>query len=350
MGCLKIPYPEKNYEPCLRVAHKNFVNSSEKRSNYYPFGLTMAGISDKALNFGSPENKYRFNRGNELQNKEFSDGSGLEAYDAVNRMYDPQVGRFWQVDELAESNWEESPYAFAHNNPISFNDPLGLDPDPDHPDPYENGGRIKELERITLVSIPKSYWAQRRLYYDIMNQLNRRGATIFDIMQPSLKNMMYHQNDDTRSESKLAEMTRASDKIFLEAASWFIPTGWITKVRYLKYASYLFKLKRGRVFWSGGMEVAGVVAKGYAKLFGGQTLEMTLKGKYLTILTNLKGYEAIKPLWEKASVEFAKDAAGTVNIFQNATEGIRVTSTFVTKEYPILKNNGVEMIFHDVFK
>jgi RHS repeat-associated protein len=85
----------------------------------------MAGISDKALKTQYAENKYRYNGGNELQNKEFADGSGLEEYDASARMYDPQIGRFWQQDPLAEmfENW--SPYSFANNNPILFNDPLG---------------------------------------------------------------------------------------------------------------------------------------------------------------------------------------------------------------------------------
>jgi RHS repeat-associated protein len=104
-----------------------------EETHYYPFGLTMAGISDKALKNGYEENKLRYNGGNELQNKEFSDGSGLEAYDAENRMFDPQLGRFWQIDPLGDINESYSPYSFASNNPILLNDPIGLLSDSTHP-------------------------------------------------------------------------------------------------------------------------------------------------------------------------------------------------------------------------
>lgn len=94
--------------------------------HYYPFGLTMAGISTTApLKL---EGRRKFN-GIEFNHKEFGDGSGLELYTAKFRGLDPQIGRWWQIDPMSDDQKNElerwSPYVSNYDNPIRYSDPKG---------------------------------------------------------------------------------------------------------------------------------------------------------------------------------------------------------------------------------
>ncbi|TWF32864.1 RHS repeat-associated protein, partial [Chitinophaga polysaccharea] len=96
------------------------VNSGPllEETHYYPFGLTMAGISSNALK----GTNYPINR-NKFNGIELNSDLDLYSYEAHYRNLDPQLGRWWQIDP--KPNDAVSPYAGMDNSPIRYSDFLG---------------------------------------------------------------------------------------------------------------------------------------------------------------------------------------------------------------------------------
>jgi len=90
-----------------------------QENHYYPFGMNHDG---RWFGPQDPENRYTYN------GKEYNPELGLDWYDYGARWYDAALGRWGQVDPLAEMMSDKSGYSYALNNPILFIDAVGMFP------------------------------------------------------------------------------------------------------------------------------------------------------------------------------------------------------------------------------
>lgn len=91
----------------------NIVQSDD----YYPFGLSFNSYK---RSHSTPQN-FKF------QGQEHIDDLGLNWDQFKWRNHDPALGRFFNVDPLAEDYYHNSPYAFAENKVITFIELEGLE-------------------------------------------------------------------------------------------------------------------------------------------------------------------------------------------------------------------------------
>lgn len=97
-----------------------------EENNYYPFGLKHKGYNNV---INGTDHKYGFG------GKEEQEELGLGWVDITARNYNPELGRWMNIDPLAEKMRRHSPYNYAFNNPVFFIDYDGMMPtDPIDPD------------------------------------------------------------------------------------------------------------------------------------------------------------------------------------------------------------------------
>ncbi len=118
-------YQYKDHLGNIRLSYKDISTTNTpnlqivEENNYYPFGLKHKGYN---ANINGTHHKYMFG------GKELSEDLGLNTYDFGARNYDAALGRWMNVDPLAEKMRRHSPYNYAFNNPIYFIDPDGMAP------------------------------------------------------------------------------------------------------------------------------------------------------------------------------------------------------------------------------
>ncbi|HVI46754.1 MAG TPA: DUF6443 domain-containing protein [Chitinophaga sp.] len=165
-----------------------------EETHYYPFGLTMAGISANALKgINYPENRKKYN------GIEFTTELDLNMYDAQFRNLDPQIGRWNQIDPKIENMEMWSPFASNYDNPIRYNDFLGDEPGPGPGDPltvetnrggYDNGKAILEI-KAGIKNLISALFSQitsingmgPRVVYSVKETTDDLGARTAEISQ-----------------------------------------------------------------------------------------------------------------------------------------------------------------------
>ena len=107
LGNIRLSYANNPTTANLEILEEN---------NYYPFGLKHSGYNL----YASTNYKYKHN------GKELQDELGLNMYDYGARNYDPALGRWMNIDPLAEKMRRYSPYTYVLDNPVFFIDPDGM--------------------------------------------------------------------------------------------------------------------------------------------------------------------------------------------------------------------------------
>jgi RHS repeat-associated protein len=247
----------------VTVAQGNII----EENHYYSFGLKIAAISSKKFADsydGNINNPFLYN-GKEM----LDDDADLNWYDYGFRSYDPQIGRFMQLDPLTDSYPFLTPYQFAGNDPIANVDLDGLEPER----VIEYGGELigdygaKGLTNV-IISAGKQaaksgFWkGAGRFLKGFWNGTKELGSFAINIFNPDPEKntlvqtgkFLYNTVTDPIGTFKniktaVQNIDWSDPATYGEALSMFVVPGAALKsVKYLSKAAKFSKITKLRVF------------------------------------------------------------------------------------------------------
>ncbi|WP_442787958.1 DUF6443 domain-containing protein [Flavobacterium suncheonense] len=130
LGNIRLSYGVDPQTSVLKIMEEN---------HYYPFGLKHTNYNSDFLLFQKgetegivlrppgPTTPSRLTYNYKYNGKELQDELGLNFYDYGARNYDPAIGRWMNIDPLAEKFNSMSPYVYGLNDPANVIDPDGQD-------------------------------------------------------------------------------------------------------------------------------------------------------------------------------------------------------------------------------
>ncbi len=162
LGNVRLSYTDNNND--------GSADSSEiiEENNYYPFGGSHRGYNNVVNGVHYP---YGFN------GKEENDELGLNWLDYGARNYDKWLGRWMNIDPLADKYHSISTYSYVANNPLYFKDPDGERIWIYYQDREGNEQRIEYKEGQLYSESGKVYMPDSDFLPDIMDALDNLGST-----------------------------------------------------------------------------------------------------------------------------------------------------------------------------
>ncbi len=120
-------YQYKDHLGNIRLSYEDIDGNGEidaateikEENHYYPFGLKHEGYNANQIG-----NNYNLK---EFQGQEFTENLGLNIHEWKYRVSDPTIGRFWQIDPLAEDYVYNGVYNFSENRVIDAVELEGLE-------------------------------------------------------------------------------------------------------------------------------------------------------------------------------------------------------------------------------